>query len=114
MNRQRNYNAIWVLVNCSSFKEAKRIGTSLLKKRLISCFDIFSRQISMYFWPPRSGKFETAKGALLVLESLEEKYDAIFGEVEKLHSDKEPFIGYIPIFGLSKSFLNWIKEETST
>jgi len=102
---------IWILVNCNSIKEAKRIGKEILKKRLSSCFDIIPRKVASYYWPPKSGKIETTKGATLILETFDEKYNLIKKEVKKLHSDKLPFIGFVEIKGLDEEYINWIRGE---
>ena len=102
---------IWILVNCNSLKEAKLIGREILKKRICSCFDIFPRYLTSYYWPPKSGKIETSKGATLILETFKNKYNSSVKEVKKLHSDKLPFIGYIEIKGISKDYINWMKGE---
>lgn len=108
---KQSSSCIWILVNCNSLKEAQKIGEEVLAKRLASCFDIFRREQATYFWPPKSGKKETVTGALLILETLENKYDQVSKLVTKLHSDDMPFIGYIPIQGVSKEYLKWIKGE---
>lgn len=102
---------IWILVNCNSVKEAEIIGKIILKKRLVSCFDIIPRHLAIYFWPPKSGKIETSKGATLVLETFKEKYKFVAKEVKKIHSDKLPFIGFIEIKSVAKDYINWIKGE---
>jgi len=102
---------IWVLVNCNSIKEAKQIGREILKKRFSSCFDIIPRHLASYYWPSKSGKIETTKGATLVLETFKQKYNLIKKEVKKLHSDKLPFIGFVEIKGIDKEYINWIKGE---
>lgn len=102
---------IWILVNCNSDKEAESIGRAILKKRLVSCFDIIPRHLAAYFWPPKSGKIETSKGATLISETFKEKYEEIVGAVKKLHSDKLPFIGFIEIKGIDKAYIQWIKGE---
>lgn len=102
---------IWILVNCVSSEEAKNIGDAILKQRLGSCFDIFPRELSSYFWPPKSEQIETAKGALLIIETFEERYPEVSKKTEELHSDKLPFVGYIKIEGTSKGYRNWMKEE---
>ncbi|MFQ5531501.1 MAG: divalent cation tolerance protein CutA [Candidatus Nanoarchaeia archaeon] len=102
---------IWILVNCNSLDEAKNIGNSILKKRLASCFDVFSRELAKYFWPPKSDKFEESKGALLILETIEEKYEDIVKSVEEVHSDEEPFIGFVEIKGIRQSYLGWMNGE---
>lgn len=102
---------IWVLVNCNSDKEAKAIGDKLLKARLGSCYDVFPRKVSRYFWPPKSGKLESAKGALLVVDTFESRYKAVFKFVKKVHSDKLPFIGYVRIHGVEPAYKDWMKGE---
>ena len=102
---------IWILVNCNSLKEAKLIGTEILKKRLASCFDIIPRHLASYYWPPKSGKIETSKGATLILETFKNKYNSGVKEIKKLRNDKLPFIGFIEIKGTSKDYINWMKGE---
>jgi uncharacterized protein involved in tolerance to divalent cations len=103
--------AIWVLINCNSKKEAEEIGRKILKKRYCSCFDIIPRYLAMYYWPPKSGRLEKSKGATLILETFKEKYNLIKKEIKKIHSDRMPFIGYIEIKGLDKDYIGWIKNE---
>jgi len=108
---KRKYKSIWILINCNTKDEALKIGNYLLDKRLTSCFDIINREISRYLWPPKSNLIEETKGCLLIIETLKNLYDKIADEVEKLHSDKEPFIGFIKIEGLKKSYIDWMKGE---
>lgn len=103
--------AIWVLVNCNSAKEAEKIGRKVLKMRFCSCFDIILRHLAVYFWPPRSGRTESTKGATLILETFRKKYNLIKKEAKKLHSDKLPFIGFIEIKGLDEKYIKWMREE---
>ncbi len=100
----------WILINCNTVKEADDIGKILLRKRLISCFDILPRLKTSYFWPPKSGKIESGKGAMLVTESLKNKFINIKKEVMKVHSDKLPFIGAFNI-KVDKEYFNWVKGE---
>lgn len=102
---------IWVLANCNTIKEAEIIGKKALKQRLISCFDIFPRQAAYYFWPPKTGKIEKARGCLLALETLPKYFSKIQILVKKTHSDKLPFIGSIEVKNVSKQYFKWIKEE---
>lgn len=104
-------NPIWVLVNCNSIRQAQGIGDKVLDKRFGSCFDIFERNLTKYFWPPKSGKKETAKGALLIIETMEKKYKKLHSFVKSIHSDKLPFIGYIEIKGTEIAYNDWMKEE---
>jgi uncharacterized protein involved in tolerance to divalent cations len=100
----------WVVVNCVSVHQADQLGTALLKKRLVSCFDVFPRAKTAYFWPPKSGKIETAKGAMLVLDSLPAKVSAIRKLVKKLHSDTLPFIGSFAM-DVESAYYKWMASE---
>lgn len=104
---------IWALVNCTSEKEADTIGSALLEKRLVSCFDIFPRTLTKYFWPAGSDKIERGGGVLLVLETVEDNYEKITEAVPSMHSDELPFIGYLEIKGVSQPFRDWMKGELS-
>ena len=102
---------IWVLANCNTIKEADSIGKALLKKRLASCYDIFPRLKAAYFWPPKSGRIETSKGAVLVVETLPSQFKQIDKTVRKLHKDKLPFVGSIEINNVSEKYYQWLKNE---
>ena len=80
---------IWILVNCNSLEEAKSIGKAILKQRLSACFDVYSRNLAAYFWPPKSRKIETTTGAMLILETFRDKYNLVTKEVKK-NSDGIP------------------------
>jgi uncharacterized protein involved in tolerance to divalent cations len=102
---------IWLLVNCNSAKQAKVIGQAALTERQAACFDIFSRQAAFYFWPPRSNKIESARGCLLVLETLPKHIKALKKLVKKLHSDRLPFSGSLTIANVEAAYLRWLKGE---
>jgi len=101
----------WIIVNCNSKREAENIGRAVLKMRLISCFDIIPRYLAAYFWPPRTGKIQTSKGATLILESFENKFKRIKKRVEEMHSDQLPLIGFIHLEGIEKKYGQWMKNE---
>src|SRR3989344_1560593 len=101
----------WVFVNCNTIQEAHEVGDKVLQIRLGSCFDIFERNLTTYFWPPKTGKKETGTGALLIIETLEEKFDEVRSFVKSVHSDELPFIGYIEVKGTEDAYKKWIKGE---
>lgn len=99
------------MVNCNSIKEADDIGRKVLKQRLAACFDIFSRFKTEYFWPPKSGKTETGRGCILIMETLPKYFKGLEKLIKKSHSDGLPFIGSIEINNVHPDFVNWIKGE---
>ena len=102
---------LWVLVNCNTVKEADAIGKKVLRRRLSSCFDIFPRLAAQYFWPPKAGKIETAKGCLLVLETLPKYFKKVEKAVSGMHSDTLPFIGSVEIGNVHPKYLQWMRGE---
>jgi len=102
---------IWILVNCNTIKEARKIGKKALKQRLAPCFDIFKRLETNYFWPPKSGKIESAKGCTLVLETLPKYFKKIEKQIKEQHSDQLPFIGSVEINNVHPDFVKWMKGE---
>jgi uncharacterized protein involved in tolerance to divalent cations len=103
-------SVIWVLVNCNSLVEAKKIGRACLKARLASCFDVFKREVTQYFWPPKTGRIEQAGGALLILETLPVRLKRLTALVKKRHSDKLPFLGSIKL-KVEPAFEHWVRRE---
>ena len=99
-----------VYVSCKNYREAKKIGLALLKKRLAACCSIIPRADSFYFWPPASGKISKNADAILLVATSQNKYSAIEREVKKLHSYKVPCILEIPVSRVSKTYLKWLNE----
>jgi periplasmic divalent cation tolerance protein len=104
-------NINWVIVNCNSKKEAHAIGTALLKERLVACFDVIPEREAVYFWPPKSGKFEKVKGSMVIGVTIAKKYNGIEKLVKKIHSDKTPFIGTIAIDKVNTEYKTWLLNE---
>lgn len=98
------------MVMCATNQEAEVIGKALLQRRLVACFDIFPRWKAGYFWPPKSGKVETAKGAMLVLDTLPRKFAQVRKLVKKLHSDTLPFIGSFAMT-VERAYYQWVAKE---
>ncbi|MEK7570187.1 MAG: divalent cation tolerance protein CutA [Patescibacteria group bacterium] len=100
----------WLLINCNSRAEADRIGNALLKQRSIACYDIILRSKAAYFWPPKSGKIETAKGAMLIAVTLPKLVSKVRTAVTRLHSDSLPSINGIAV-EVSKEYFRWVQAE---
>ena len=79
---------IFIFVACAGKSEARKISTSLLKKKLVACTQIFPME-SSYWW---KGKIEHAKEWLVIAKSVERNFGRIKTEVKKLHSYEVPEI----------------------
>lgn len=105
---------VWLLVNCNSSAEARKIGDAALAARQASCFDVFPRELTRFFWPAKSGKIEEARGALLVLETFADRVPALKAIVRQHHSDQLPFMGALRIEEVDDAYRAWMGGELTT
>lgn len=101
---------IFVYITCQNKKEAKKIGQSLIEKKLAACCNIFPVN-SIYWWKK---KIVRDKEVALIVKSLKENFNKIEKEVKKLHSYSVPCILEIPIKRKNLKYFNWLKEELKT
>ena len=98
---------IFVYIICQNKKEAKKIGLTLVKKRLAACCNIFPIE-SFYRWQKKIVK---DKEVVLIVKTLKRNFKKIEKEVKKLHSYTTPCILEIPIKRVNLGYLNWLKKE---
>lgn len=96
---------------CKNKSEAKTIGRSLLEKKLCVCVNILPKVESFYFWPPKSNKIESSKEAVLLIKTLEAKYEDIEKEIIASHSYEIPCIFAMKPFKVFNGYNNWLKME---
>lgn len=102
---------ILIYITSNSKEEAVKIGRHLLRKRLCGCVNIFENMIPIYWWPPKKGRLEEGKEAVLIVKTLEEKFKEIEKEVKTIHSDKTPCIFSIKVNKVSKPYFDWLVGE---
>lgn len=102
---------ILIYITCENEKQAEEIGKKLLKKRLAGCINIIPKITSVFFWPPKKGKLEEAKEAVLLVKTEDNKFKAVEKEVCKLHSYDVPFIGAIKLEKVHQPYLSWLRGE---
>ena len=100
-------NAIIITSTTDSKKEAEKIISLLLKKRLIACGNIIGPMSSVYWW---KGSIEHSEEFLILMKSKRDLYKKIENEVLKLHSYETPEILVFSISEGSKSYLDWISN----
>lgn len=104
----------WVVVGCNSAEEATSIGDAALAARHAACFDVLPRERTRYFWLPRRGTIEEGKGALLILETLEDHVEPLKAVIRSRHSDALPFIGAIRLEHVDPAIQDWMTKELSS
>jgi periplasmic divalent cation tolerance protein len=102
---------IVVLVTCGSAREARRLGTSLVRKRLAACVNMLSSPVrSLYRW---KGKVESAKEFLLLIKTTRKIFPALEREIQRLHSYDVPEIIALPIVKGFSAYLKWLENSVA-
>ena len=94
----------------NSPEEAKKISTTLLKRRQAACVNIVPGVNSHFWW---QDKLDTAEESLLVVKTRENLLPDLIKSVKKLHSNNVPEIIALPIVGGNPDYLNWLDSETA-
>src|ERR1700688_1082359 len=97
-----------VLVSCGSIGEARKIGRSVVEKKLAACANIVPQVESIYRW---KGKVERAKEVLLVIKTTAARLRKLESEVKRLHSYDVPEFVAIPIMAGSQQYLDWLRKS---
>ncbi|OGY45599.1 MAG: hypothetical protein A2731_02380 [Candidatus Buchananbacteria bacterium RIFCSPHIGHO2_01_FULL_39_8] len=93
-----------ISVTCKNKKEATKIASALLKKKLIACANIWPVG-SIYWW---QDKIQNTREVMLVCKSLKKNVSKIEKEIETLHSYEVPVI-IVEVVNANKKCLDWIR-----
>ena len=97
---------LWL--TCANKKEADKIGSTLLQKKLIACYGQLSSYAGEFWW---HGKVEQADEVFLGMLSKLDLFDKIEAEVTKLHSYETFVLEAVPVSRISKSDQEWLNRE---
>ena len=97
-----------VLVTCASVGEARRIGRSVVEKKLAACTNILAGVESIYRW---KGKVERAREVLLVMKTTAARLRELEREVKRVHSYEVPEFVVLPIVAGSQEYLEWVGKS---
>ncbi|KPK41775.1 MAG: hypothetical protein AMJ78_04610 [Omnitrophica WOR_2 bacterium SM23_29] len=95
-----------IFITASSKREAKKIATNLVGKRLVACVNIVPGVESIFTW---KGKFEVAKETLLIAKTKAALFTKVEKAVKKMHSYECPEIIAFPITKGNRDYLKWIR-----
>ena len=100
---------IVVFITAANKKEAGKISSALVGKRLAACVNIIPPVYSIFRW---QGKVDKGKEYLLIVKSRKSLLPKLIKLVKSLHSYKVPEIIALPIIGGNKDYLDWLDEST--
>lgn len=102
---------IVIYITCESVEQAQKIGEHLLKKRLCTCINIFPNMLPTYWWPPHTNKLESGTEVVLLVKTLDKKFDEIEMEVKKMHTYETVCVFAFPVTKVSREYYEWLKGE---
>jgi periplasmic divalent cation tolerance protein len=96
-----------VLTTAPNSDEADRLAHEIVEKKLAACVQVLPSMTSVYFW---EGKIQTESEHLLLIKTLEEKFDALSEFIRTHHSYDVPEIVAIEAKKVSEDYLNWMSD----
>lgn len=99
-----------VLTTTSNEEEANRLAREIVDHKLAACVQILPQMTSVYFW---EGKIQSEPEHLLLIKTLEDKFDELSEFIRKNHSYEVPEIVAIDAEQVSSDYLRWVDEAVS-
>lgn len=99
---------ILILTTANNKSAAHKIGSCLLKIRLIACYSLTPVE-SAYWW---KGKIEKSKEFMLILKAQKKNYEKIELQINKLSNYENPEIISIKPEKVAKKYQKWLLKET--
>ena len=81
----------------------------IIESRLAACVQLLPKMTSVFFWEE---KIQTETEHLLLIKTLEEKFDELSELIRKNHSYDVPEIVAIEAEKVSEDYLKWMREVT--
>ena len=98
---------IVVLTTTPDAVEGEKLANLIVEAKLAACVQILPRMTSLYFW---EGKVQTEPEHLLLIKTLEEKFDELSEFIKKNHSYEVPQIVAIDATKVSDEYLSWVSQ----
>lgn len=94
-----------VLTTFPALREAETLAERLVESKLAVCVQILPLMTSVYIW---EGKVQKESEHLLLIKTLEEKYDELAAFIAENHSYQVPEIVAIAAEKVSGPYLDWM------
>ena len=99
----------FVYVTFGSLKEAKKLGSLLVKKKLAACTNIIPTIYSTFVW---KNKTMTERECSMLVKTSKTKVKAAIKFIVKMHSYECPAVSAFAIDATHKDFQKWIYQQT--
>jgi periplasmic divalent cation tolerance protein len=98
------------MTTVGSAGEGESLARLIIEAKLAACVQILPKMMSVYFW---DGKTQAEPEHLLLIKTLEEKFDALSEFIEQNHGYDVPEILAVSAEKFSEEYLNWMRSVTS-
>ena len=98
-----------ILCTCPDKEVAERLARSLVEKQLAACVNILPDITSIYRWQHR---IESAGEYLLLLKTVQSRFEALRDELLRLHPYDVPEILALPVAAASPAYAEWVARAT--
>lgn len=105
--------ALLIIVSCEGKNQAEALGETLLKARLAACVQVIDQVNSMFLWPPGKNLIDYADESLLLVKTLESKWEAVEKTVKANHTYENPEIIAVPLARVTTNYMAWLTRELS-
>jgi len=96
-----------VLTTTPNADEAASLARGIVEAKLAACVQILPKMTSVYFW---EGKVQSEPEHLLLIKTLEEKFDELSDFIRKNHSYDVPEIVALRAEDVSAGYLEWMAD----
>lgn len=95
---------IVVLTTTPNSEEAETLARKIVEARLAACVQVLPPIKSFYFW---NGEIQKDAENLLLIKTLEDKFDELKDFIQTNHSYDVPEIVALKAEDVAESYLNW-------
>lgn len=97
-----------VLTTTSKTEEAESLARKIVEANLAVCVQVLPPMKSFYFW---EGGIQEDSEHLLLIKTLDEKFDELEKFIKSNHSYDVPEIVALSAEKVSEGYLNWMNES---
>ncbi len=99
-----------VLCSFPNADEARQIGTLLVRKQLVACFNMISGVESLYRW---EGKLESSQETLAIMKTSSSAWQELEKTLQELHPYDCPAIIMLHPEEVSEAYREWVVKSCS-
>ncbi len=96
-----------VLTTTPNTEEAENLARKIVEAKLAACVQVLPQMKSFYFW---EGEIQTDAEHLILIKTLEEKFDALKDFIQSNHSYDVPEIVALEAEKVSENYLEWMRN----